>query len=119
MMRLHSILPGRTIWLPFLPIRLGFLMWPLNPAAATTGISIMQRVGRTDSDLCQWPGILSGVGEKAQELFPGDVVNIPAGVKHWHGATPYRWFSVRECSLLFPYPVYFIPLSMTQMKERG
>lgn len=58
-------------------------------------------------------------GKKAQELFPGDVVNIPAGVKHWHGATPYRWFSVRECSLLFPYPVYFIPLSMTQMKERG
>ena len=53
----------------------------------------MQRVGRTDSDLCQWPGILSGVGEKAQELFPGDVVNSPAGVKHWHGATPYSWFS--------------------------
>lgn len=32
-------------------------------------------------------------GKKAQELFPGDVVNIPAGVKHWHGATPYSWFS--------------------------
>lgn len=31
--------------------------------------------------------------KKAQELFPGDVVNIPAGVKHWHGATPYSWFS--------------------------
>jgi hypothetical protein len=69
MMRLHSILPGRTIWLPFLPIRLGFLMWPLNPAAATTGISIMQRVGRTDSDLCQWPGILSGVGEKSAGII--------------------------------------------------
>ncbi|MDU3113515.1 MAG: cupin domain-containing protein, partial [Megasphaera sp.] len=22
----------------------------------------------------------------AQELHPGDVVNIPANVKHWHGA---------------------------------
>ena len=32
-------------------------------------------------------------GKKAQELFPGDVINIPAGVKHWHGATPHSWFS--------------------------
>ena len=29
----------------------------------------------------------------AQELRPGDVVNIPAGVKHWHGAAPDSWFS--------------------------
>lgn len=33
------------------------------------------------------------MGKKAQELFPGDVINIPAGVKHWHGAAPYSWFS--------------------------
>jgi len=32
-------------------------------------------------------------GKRARELFPGDVVNIPAGVKHWHGAAPYSWFS--------------------------
>ena len=32
-------------------------------------------------------------GKKAQELFPGDVINIPAGVKHWHGAAPHSWFS--------------------------
>lgn len=32
-------------------------------------------------------------GKRAQELLPGDVVNIPAGVKHWHGAAPYSWFS--------------------------
>ena len=32
-------------------------------------------------------------GKRAQELFPGDVINIPAGVKHWHGAAPYSWFS--------------------------
>lgn len=25
-------------------------------------------------------------GEEARELNPGDVVNIPAEVKHWHGA---------------------------------
>lgn len=32
-------------------------------------------------------------GKAAQELHPGDVVNIPTGVKHWHGAAPDSWFS--------------------------
>ncbi len=32
-------------------------------------------------------------GKSARELHPGDVVNIPAGVKHWHGAAPDSWFS--------------------------
>lgn len=32
-------------------------------------------------------------GEPAQELRSGDVVNIPVGVKHWHGAAPDSWFS--------------------------
>jgi len=32
-------------------------------------------------------------GEKAIELIPGSVVNIPAGVKHWHGAAKDEWFS--------------------------
>ena len=27
-------------------------------------------------------------GKPAQELHPGDVVNIPPEVKHWHGAAP-------------------------------
>lgn len=27
------------------------------------------------------------------EMLPGDCVNIPAGVKHWHGAAPDSWFS--------------------------
>lgn len=31
-------------------------------------------------------------GKPAVELKPGDVVNIPAGVKHWHGAAPDSWF---------------------------
>ncbi len=29
----------------------------------------------------------------AQALTPGDVVYIPAGVKHWHGAAKDSWFS--------------------------
>ena len=32
-------------------------------------------------------------GKNAVEMLPGDVVNIPAGVKHWHGAAPREWFS--------------------------
>ena len=32
-------------------------------------------------------------GKAPQELHPGDVVNIPPEVKHWHGAAPDCWFS--------------------------
>lgn len=32
-------------------------------------------------------------GKEAMELHPGDVVNIPAEVKHWHGAAHDSWFS--------------------------
>lgn len=32
-------------------------------------------------------------GKPAQELHPGDVVNIPPETKHWHGAAPDSWFS--------------------------
>lgn len=31
-------------------------------------------------------------GKAPQELKPGDVVNIPPEVKHWHGAAPNSWF---------------------------
>lgn len=32
-------------------------------------------------------------GKPAQEMNPGDVINIPPEVKHWHGAAPDSWFS--------------------------
>ncbi len=32
-------------------------------------------------------------GKEPRELKAGDVVNIPAGVKHWHGAAPDSWFA--------------------------
>jgi len=32
-------------------------------------------------------------GEPARLLLPGDVVEIPANVVHWHGAAPDSWFS--------------------------
>ena len=31
-------------------------------------------------------------GKAPRELHAGDVVNIPANVKHWHGAAPSEWF---------------------------
>lgn len=31
-------------------------------------------------------------GKEARVLKPGDVVNIPEGVKHWHGAASDSWF---------------------------
>lgn len=38
-------------------------------------------------------------GQEARALRPGDVVTIPAGVKHWHGAASDSWFShvAAEC----------------------
>ena len=32
-------------------------------------------------------------GKEAVEMKPGDCINIPAEVKHWHGAASDEWFS--------------------------
>lgn len=32
-------------------------------------------------------------GKEAVEMRPGNCINIPVGVKHWHGAAPDSWFS--------------------------
>lgn len=32
-------------------------------------------------------------GKAPVEMKPGDCINIPAEVKHWHGAAPDSWFS--------------------------
>lgn len=32
-------------------------------------------------------------GKEPIEMKPGDCINIPAGVKHWHGAADDSWFS--------------------------
>ncbi len=32
-------------------------------------------------------------GKEPVEMHPGDVINISANVKHWHGAAPDSWFS--------------------------
>lgn len=32
-------------------------------------------------------------GKPVRELHPGDIVNIPPEIKHWHGAAKNSWFS--------------------------
>ncbi|MBO6046829.1 MAG: cupin domain-containing protein [Erysipelotrichaceae bacterium] len=32
-------------------------------------------------------------GKEPIEMVPGTVINIPAEVKHWHGAAPDSWFA--------------------------
>lgn len=59
----------------------------MRPGAGTTGISITPSRA---ADRFSWSprakgGIRNG-GAPARSLKPGDVVRIPAGVKHWHGA---------------------------------
>ena len=38
-------------------------------------------------------GFYQEEGKEAVEMNPGDCINIPAEVKHWHGAAPDEWFS--------------------------
>lgn len=38
-------------------------------------------------------GIYQEYGKEPVRMKPGDVVNIPANVKHWHGAAKNSWFS--------------------------
>ncbi len=38
-------------------------------------------------------GYYQAQGRPARELHPGDVVEIPADVVHWHGAAPDSWFA--------------------------
>ena len=58
--------------------------WHIHHAAKGGGQILVCVVGR---------GYYQEWGKPAQELRPGDVVNIPVGVKHWHGAAPDSWFS--------------------------
>ena len=40
----------------------------------------------------QGRGYYQEFGKPAQELHPGDVINVPPEVKHWHGASKNSWF---------------------------
>jgi len=49
---------------------------------------LAQAPARSDLDCDGWDGLDSARGGPIEEIRKGDVIWIPAGVKHWHGATP-------------------------------
>ena len=58
--------------------------WPVHHAKEGGGQILICVAGR---------GYYQEWGKDAVEMKPGDCINIPAGVKHWHGAAPDSWFS--------------------------
>lgn len=38
-------------------------------------------------------GFYQEKGKPARRLYPGDIVEIPSGVEHWHGAAPDSWLA--------------------------
>lgn len=58
--------------------------WHIHHAAKGGGQMLVAIGGR---------GYYQEWGKAPVEMNPGDVIHIPAGVKHWHGAAPDSWFS--------------------------
>ena len=77
--------PEETIFLANVPFEPGCRNhWHIHHAAKGGGQILLCTDGR---------GWYQAWGGEARELRPGDVVHIPAGVKHWHGAAKDSWFS--------------------------
>ena len=57
--------------------------WHIHHASQGGGQILLVTAGR---------GYYQEWGKEARELHPGDVVNIPPNVKHWHGAAKDSWF---------------------------
>ena len=57
--------------------------WHIHKARSGGGQILLCTTGR---------GWYQEWGKPARELHAGDVVRIPAGVKHWHGAARDSWF---------------------------
>ena len=57
--------------------------WHIHQATEKGGQILLVTGGR---------GWYQEFGKEARELIAGDVVHIPSGVKHWHGAAQDSWF---------------------------
>lgn len=76
--------PGQTLFLANVTFEPGCRNnWHIHRAASGGGQMLICVSGR---------GWYQEWGREARELRPGDVVNIPAGIKHWHGAAADSWF---------------------------
>lgn len=78
-------------------VRLDLLFQPTAPARTVTGCVTFEPGARTawhTHPLGQTLVVLAGCGRVQRDggpveaLLPGDLVWIPAGEKHWHGAAP-------------------------------
>ena len=58
--------------------------WHIHKSSKNGGQILLVTGGR---------GYYQELGKEALELKPGDVVVIPANVKHWHGAARNSWFA--------------------------
>ncbi len=58
--------------------------WHIHKAKSGGGQILVCVAGR---------GYYQEEGKEAVEMKPGDCINIPPEVKHWHGAAPNEWFS--------------------------
>lgn len=58
--------------------------WHIHHAKSGGGQILLVTAGR---------GWYQEWGQPARALRPGDVVNIPANVQHWHGAAADSWFA--------------------------
>lgn len=58
-------------------------------------------------------GFYQEQGKPARRLFPGDIVEIPAGVVHWHWAAPDSWFAhiAISCNPQINKPTWLRPVS--------
>ena len=91
---LRSISAEKAIWPPLSTAQVGIYNvtfepgcrnnWHIHHAAKGGGQILVCVAGR---------GYYQEWGKAPRELHPGDVVNIPPEVKHWHGAAPDCWFS--------------------------
>ena len=75
---------GRDQILPTPSILLATVTWHIHHATKGGGQMLIGVAGR---------GWYQEEGKPAQEILPGTVIHIPAGVKHWHGAAADSWFA--------------------------
>ncbi len=85
---------GRSYLAPLSTDQLGIFNVTFEPGCRNNWHIHHARSGGGQILLCvAGRGYYQEEGQPARMLHPGDTVNIPAGVKHWHGAAKDSWFS--------------------------
>ena len=55
-------------------------------------------------------------GSRALDAVEGDVVHIPAGTEHWHGAHPEEEHTMQHLAITFGQPTWLEPVSEEQYR---